>query len=77
VSVIEDYHHSTDRYYSSVDLAQELDSKKCKYTFGFLTLCPCCTIFSGKPVHFVARQVFKNPEDLAAEILLKTTPGKG
>jgi hypothetical protein len=48
-------------YYSSVELAQELDNRKCKYTFGFLTLCPCCTNFSGKTVHFVARQAFKNP----------------
>jgi hypothetical protein len=28
-----------------VELAQELDNRKCKYTFGFLTLCPCCTNF--------------------------------
>jgi hypothetical protein len=60
VSGIEDYHHFTDRYYSSVELAQELDNQKCKYTFGFITLCPCCTTFSGKTVHFVAQQAFQN-----------------
>jgi hypothetical protein len=51
VSGIEDYHHFTDRQYSNVELAQELDNRKCKYTF-VLTLC--------KTVHLVARQVFKN-----------------
>jgi hypothetical protein len=61
VSGTEDYHHFTDRYYSSVGLVQELDNQKCKYIFGFLTLCPCCTNFSGKTVHLVARQAFKNP----------------
>jgi hypothetical protein len=57
---IEDYHHFTDRY-SSDELAQELDNRKCKNTFGFLTLCPCCTNFLGKTVHLVAWQAFKNP----------------
>jgi hypothetical protein len=62
VSGSEDYHHFTGRYYSSVELAQELDDWKCKYTFGFfLTLCLCCTNFSGETVCLVARQAFKNP----------------
>jgi hypothetical protein len=61
VSGIEDYHHFTDRYNSNAELAQELDNRKCKYTFGFLTLCSCCTNFSGKTVHLEARQAFKNP----------------
>jgi hypothetical protein len=60
VSGIEDYHHFTDRYYSCIELAQELDNRK-KNTFGFLTVCPCCTNFSGKTVHLVAKQAFKNP----------------
>jgi hypothetical protein len=50
VSGIEDYHHFTDRYVSSGELAQELDNRKCKYIFGILKLCPCCTNFSGKTV---------------------------
>jgi hypothetical protein len=60
VSGIEDYHDFTDRYYSSAELAQELDNQKCNYTFGFLSLCPCCTNFSGKKGHTVAWQTFKN-----------------
>jgi hypothetical protein len=60
VSGIEDYYHFTDRYYSNVELAQELDNWICKYTFVFLILCPCCTNFSGKTVHLVAQQAFKN-----------------
>jgi hypothetical protein len=50
-----------ERYYSNVELAKELDNQKCKYIFSFLTLCPCCTNSSGKTVHLVARQAFKNP----------------
>jgi hypothetical protein len=61
VSGIEDYHLFSDRYYSSVELVQELDNWKCKYTFCFFTLCPCGTNFSGKTSHLVARQAFKNP----------------
>jgi hypothetical protein len=60
VSGIEDYKLFTDRYYSSVELAQELDNRKCKYTFGFLTLCSCCTNFSGKTGQLVALQAFRN-----------------
>jgi hypothetical protein len=77
VSGIEDYHHFNDRCYSSVELVQELDNRKCEYTFGFITLCPCCTNFSGKTVHLVARQAFKTPDNLAAEIFLNVTTGKG
>jgi hypothetical protein len=61
VSGIEDYHLFTDRYYSHVEFAHKLDNQKCKYTACFLTLCPCCTDFSGKTLHLVALQVFKNP----------------
>jgi hypothetical protein len=61
VSGIEDYLHFTGRYYSNVELSQELDDRKCKYTFGFLMSCPCCNNFSGKTVHLVSRQAFKNP----------------
>jgi hypothetical protein len=61
VSGIEDYHLFTDRYYNSVELAQELDNQKCMYTFCLFTLCPCCTNFSGKTLRLVARQAFINP----------------
>jgi hypothetical protein len=61
MSGIEDCHLFTDRYYSSVELAQELDNWKCKYTCCFLTLCPCCTDFSCKTLHLMARQPFKTP----------------
>jgi hypothetical protein len=63
VSGIEDYHHFTDRYYSSAELAQELDNQKYKYMVGLLSLCPCCTNFSGKTVHLVAQQAFKPPDN--------------
>jgi hypothetical protein len=53
-----------------------LDNRKCKHTFGFLTLCPCCTNFLGKTVHLVAWQAFKTPDDLTAEIFLNVTTGK-
>jgi hypothetical protein len=60
VSGTNDYHLFTDRYYSSFELAQELDNRKWKYTVCFFTLCPCCTNFSGKPLHLVAQLAFKN-----------------
>jgi hypothetical protein len=60
VTGIEDCHLFTDRYYSSTELTQELDNRKCKYTFCLFTLCPCSTNFSGKTSHVVARQAFKN-----------------
>jgi hypothetical protein len=61
VSGIDDYHLFTDRYYSNVELVQELDDRNCKYTFCLLTLCPYCTNFLGKIFHLVAWQAFKNP----------------
>jgi hypothetical protein len=61
VSGIEDYRYFTDRYYSIAELTQELNNWKLKDTFGFLTLCSCCTNFLDKTVHWVARQAFKNP----------------
>jgi hypothetical protein len=76
VSGIEDYHLFTDRYYRSVQLAQDLDNRKCKYTVCFLTLCPYCTNFSGKTVRLVARQAFKNLNVLAAEIFNDEPTGK-
>jgi hypothetical protein len=68
VSPIEDYHLFIDRYYSSVQLAQEFDKRKCKYKFGVLALCPCCTNFLVKTFHLVARQ---------AELFLNVTTRKG
>jgi hypothetical protein len=46
------------RYYSSVELAQELANQKRKYTFCLFTLCPCCINFLGKTGHQVAQQAF-------------------
>jgi hypothetical protein len=40
VSGTEDYHHFTDRYYSSVELAQEMDNRKSKYTFLLFKFMP-------------------------------------
>jgi hypothetical protein len=49
LSGIEDYHHFADRYCSSVELAQELYNRKCKYTFGFFfNLWPCAPTFRTK-----------------------------
>jgi hypothetical protein len=48
VSSVEGYHLFTDRYYSSVQLAQELDGRKCHFTFSTYAL--VAPTFRAKPL---------------------------
>jgi hypothetical protein len=62
-------HEKTEyRYYSSVELAQELDNQKCKYTFCFLTLCLCSSNFRAKHFTYWLGKHLKTPVVLASEI---------
>jgi hypothetical protein len=61
VSGTDDYHLFTDRYYSSVELAQEWTIENVSTHFAFSLYALVAPTFRAKPSHLVPQQAFRNP----------------
>jgi hypothetical protein len=77
VSGTEDYHHFTDRYYSSVELTQELDIENVRTHFAFYIYALVAPILGAK--HFTSwlGRHLKTPLVLVADIFPYVPTGKG